>query len=149
MNTNTNIRIAPETKNATKHSSIWDKIKSFFRNFWNRLRDFFAPKCKDTAMEKEAEETTTSVALANTRALRVRLVRRGLNVSLFLVLAMLALRHVMPTLEEDIPYMYGVLDEIVLPIIEWAYKLGLKGFHELMAQPWFRAVIEFFAGLAA
>lgn len=78
---------------------------------------------------------------------RVRRHRR-IRFSLLLPIALLVLRHIVPEVAEEIPYVYEFLDNVVVPIIEWVYKLGMKVFTLLMEQAWFANIIEFFANLA-
>ncbi|MBQ9280105.1 MAG: hypothetical protein IJ215_03565 [Clostridia bacterium] len=75
-------------------------------------------------------------------------VRNVVRFSLLMPVLLLVLRHYLPEIEQDIPYVYQFLDRVMIPIIEWAHKLGLKAINWLTAQEWVANVIQTIANLA-
>ena len=72
----------------------------------------------------------------NTTLCRVR-VRKMPRLSIWLPLALIVLRMIFPEIEGTLPHVYMLLDEVVIPFIEWLYKLVVTLFRSLMNNEFF------------
>lgn len=71
------------------------------------------------------------------------------SLSLWLPLALLALRCFAPEIEREIPGIYKFLDTVVVPPINWIYALATKGINWLLNLGFVQTIIEFLSNLAA
>ena len=67
---------------------------------------------------------------------------------IIIIIGLLAFREPFPAAAESLTPVYAFLDTVVLPIINWAYRLALKCFNEIMSWEWFSSIINWFNNLA-
>ena len=91
------------------------------------------------------EEISKSEAVSVAKPVNVHF-RRGLG--LVMPIALLVVRHFVPEISESLPHVYALLDEIVIPIIDWSYKLCMKVLNIFVQKEWFQKIIETLANLA-
>jgi hypothetical protein len=77
------------------------------------------------------------------------LIVKGFNINLILILALLAFRHFCPDAAKSIQPAYDFLDGVILPVVNWFYKLGLKCAKALLEIGWVKAFIAWLGNLAA
>ncbi len=67
---------------------------------------------------------------------------------LFWIVALLVLQHFVPEASEKLPNLYGFLNEIMIPIVEWCYEVVKNLLHGFANLPIIRDIIEFLKALA-
>ena len=106
-------------------------------------REVVAMKELEKKQEKNKQPEQPVIVIKNRH-----IVRHVLEIGILLPLILLVLRRVVPGIVEEIPNVYRFLDAVVIPVVEWFYKLLMKCYAWLMEQPWFKSIIDWFANLA-
>lgn len=69
--------------------------------------------------------------------------------SIFPLLALLVARHLIPEIQEDIPLIYELYDEVVIPVWEWGAGALLNGLEWFCSLPWMEKLLELLSRIAA
>lgn len=67
---------------------------------------------------------------------------------LFSIIALLVLQHFVPEVAERLPNLYGLLNEVMIPVAEWCYGVVMNAFREFANLPVIRDILEILKSLA-
>ena len=116
------------------------KNKETDSGWWVSYEPSEARKAKKSAKTRELARVRSQERTVTVKG-RVS-VSRVARLSILVPVILLALREFLPGIEEHLKYTYLFLDQVIIPIIEWFYRIVLKAYNHLMAEGWFKNAID-------
>lgn len=102
----------------------------------------------EKVVKEPTNQMTTKTTFAKKSHLWVAPRMKRVGVSLKLILLLLVVREFCPNAVEAIQPVYDFLDAVMLPVINWVYRIGLKVVYELLEMEFFAHIIQFLNNLA-